>query len=166
MRYRVHIPAKPVAKGRARFSKKTGAAFTPKATVVAEAWVRAAVVQAVGSPRVPGPVAVRVVFVMPIPKSRPKAWRAEAEAGSRLPMTKIDLDNGLKLVWDALNGIAWGDDALIASVEAVKRYGAEPETVIEWWQMTPAECIDAGAWARGVVGPAQPEPILSASGLL
>jgi Holliday junction resolvase RusA-like endonuclease len=140
MRYRVHIPAKAVSKGRARFSRKTGVAFTPKATVVAEAWVRAAVVNAVGSPRVPGPVAVRAVFVMPIPKSRPKGWREAALAGRILHTARPDVDNLGKLLADALNGIAWADDSAVAVLSLVKRYGDEPCTVIEWWTMTPDEC--------------------------
>lgn len=150
MRYRVHIPAKPVAKGRARINPANPKAvpYTPKATVVAEAWVRMAVTQAVGSPRVPGPVALRVVFVMPIPKSRPRSWREAAAAGRILHIGKPDADNLLKLVSDALNGIAWEDDAAVASAEAVKVYGQAPQTVVEWWQMTAEECQAAGLWAR------------------
>lgn len=158
MRYRVLVSGKPTAKGRARVNPANPKAvpYTPKATVVAEAWVRMAVVQAVGSPRVPGPVALRVVFVMPIPKSgRTKAWRQAAAAGRILHIGKPDADNLLKLVSDALNGIAWEDDAAVASAEAVKVYGPAPQTVVEWWQMTPAECQAAGLWAR--VGPGMAE---------
>lgn len=140
MTYRVHIPAKPVAKGRARVPKGGGVPYTPKQTVVAEAWVRMCCTQQVGTPRVPGPVAVRVAFVVAIPKGKPRAWREAAAAGRILPTSKPDWDNLAKLVSDALNGLAWADDAEVARAEVVKVYGAEPCTLVEWWQLTPAEC--------------------------
>lgn len=140
--YRVRIPAKPVAKGRARANPKTGVHYTPKQTTVAEAWVRLKAVEAVGTPRVAGPVAVRIVFVMPIPKTWSIPKRRAAEAGRSLPVTKPDWDNLAKLVSDALNGIAWADDAAVARAEVLKRYGPDPETVVEWWQMTADEMAE------------------------
>lgn len=145
--YRVRIPAKPVAKGRARVSKQTGVPYTPKQTVVAESWVRLCVVQAVGTPRVAGPVAVRVVFVMPVPKTMPKAKRKAVDEGRILPTSKPDWDNLAKLVSDALNGIAWVDDAEVARAEVVKVYGPEPCTIVEWWHMGEAEASRVAAAA-------------------
>lgn len=62
-----------------------------------------------------GPVAVRVVYQNPKPKSAPE--------GSR-DLTKPDVDNVLKLVMDALTGAAWRDDAQVVSVscEKARRY--------------------------------------------
>lgn len=62
-----------------------------------------------------GPVAVRVAYQNPRPKSVPE--------GSR-DLTKPDVDNVLKLVMDALNGTAWRDDAQVvyASCEKARRY--------------------------------------------
>ena len=151
--YRVVVPAQAVAKGRARF-QKNGRAFTPAKTVAAEAWVRLCCVDQVGTPRVPGPVAVRIVYVMPIPKSMTKALQAQARANALMPTRKPDWDNLAKLTSDALNGIAWRDDAEVASAQAWKVYGAEPCTVLAWWTLTPeaAQAEVARAWAE-VGGP-------------
>jgi Holliday junction resolvase RusA-like endonuclease len=153
--YRVHIPARPIAKGRGRVSKQTGAVYTPKQTVVAEAWVRLCCTEQVGTPRVPGPVGVRVVFVVPIPKSKPRQWREDAQAGRVMPTGRPDVDNLSKLACDALNGIAWADDAEVVEMDVVKVYGAEPCTAIEWRQLTPAGCQARSAEAQAIVGAAE-----------
>lgn len=135
MRHRVVIPAKPQAKARARFGKNGAVPFTPKQTIVAEAWVRMAVVQAVGTPRLEGPIALRAEFVMPIPRSWSRAKQTAALNGALHPTGKPDWDNLAKLVSDALNGIAWADDAAVVRAEVVKRYGPEPQTIVEWWTL-------------------------------
>ena len=150
-RYRIEIPAKPQPKQRPTMTK-AGRAFTPKQTVNAEAWVRLCCVQQVGTPLTPGPVSVRVCFVLPIPASMPRRARADALAGRLVPTSKPDWDNLAKLTADALNGIAWRDDAHVALAEVVKLYGAEPRTLIEWWQASPEE--SAALAARWGVGPA------------
>jgi Holliday junction resolvase RusA-like endonuclease len=144
--YRIEIPAKPQPKQRARHTK-AGRTFTPKETVNAEAWVRLCCTQQVGTPLVPGPVAVRIAFVMPIPASMPKALKAEAVSGRKQPITKPDWDNLAKLVADALNGIAWRDDAHVTTAQVVKLYGDAPRTVVEWWQIAPEEsAAEAMRW--------------------
>lgn len=145
--YRVHVPAKPVAKGRARANPKTGVHYTPKQTTVAEAWVRLCCVQQVGTPRVPGPIAVRVTFTMPIPKGLNRQKQSDARSGRMLPTSKPDWDNLAKLVSDALNGVAWSDDAHVASARVLKRYGEDPGTTIEWRTMTPEEAAQEAAEA-------------------
>ena len=65
----------------------------------------------VGRVRVAGvPVVLDVRFWFPVPKSYMRKRRPVPEA----PHTsKPDLDNLLKLVKDALNGVAWSDDAQV-----------------------------------------------------
>lgn len=132
MRYRVVIPAKPQPKGRARVGKKGQVPYTPKQTGIAEAWVRMRVVEAVGTPRLEGPVAMRATFVMQVPRSWSKAKQSAALRGEVHPVTRPDWDNMSKLLSDALNGVAWADDASVVRAEVVKRYGPEPCTIVEW----------------------------------
>lgn len=145
--YRITVPARPVGKQRPRMARK-GRVFTPKQTVNAEAWVRLCCTQQVGTPLVSGPVALRIAFVVPIPGSMPVRDKVEARAARKLPVAKPDWDNLAKLVADALNGLAWRDDAHVAHAVVTKVYGDEPRTVIEWWQMTPEECSGVSAWSR------------------
>lgn len=129
---RIVIPGEIRGKGRPRFSTAGGfaRAFTDAKTVNAEAWVKACAVEA-GATCVDHPLRLRMAITTPIPKSWSKREKAAALDGTRLPTGKPDLDNCLKLVADALNGIAWADDKQIVTVEASKRYGAEPQTVLE-----------------------------------
>jgi len=122
------VPGKPKGKGRPRFGN--GRAYTDQATRAAEeAWQWAW--RAGGRRMVVGHFGLAVEVVHQSPK-RPTA-----------PYPKRpDLDNVVKLVADALNGMAWTDDALCQSMRATKVYGPAPMVVLEWWPIP-----DAGRWA-------------------
>jgi crossover junction endodeoxyribonuclease RusA len=96
------IPGPPVPKERPRGGAPGRRAFTPKKTRAAERVIRK-IAQGVTRRRDPidGPVVVRAQFFM----------------GDR---RRRDLDNCLKLVTDALNGIAYVDDSQIVEIHAVK----------------------------------------------
>ncbi len=76
------------------------------------------------------PVAVDVLAFFPVPKSATKDQRDRMRRGQILPTRKPDADNILKLVLDALNGLAWHDDAQVTSVTCKKLYGAEGMTCV------------------------------------
>lgn len=69
-------------------------------------------------------LALKMVFVMPIPASwsKKKRWDALEKAHTSKP----DLDNLIKGCTDALNGVIWQDDKQIIAVDATKVYGFEP----------------------------------------
>lgn len=121
--YGITVPGKVVGKGRPRFTK-AGHAYTPKATVEFERRVRAVWIAA-GHPMLTGPLAVRVTVVRPLPKSAPKSRDGEWDT------YRPDLDNVVKAVLDALNGVAYEDDAQVVMVTAVKsrRHRGETERV-------------------------------------
>ncbi|OUI86592.1 RusA family crossover junction endodeoxyribonuclease [Acetobacter tropicalis] len=48
-----------------------------------------------------------------------------------LASCRPDIDNQMKTAADALNGIAWKDDAQIVDATLSRRYGPESVTVIE-----------------------------------
>ena len=66
---------------------------------------------------------VVIEAVFPIPKSWPRAKKAEALAG-KLPPGKPDIDNILKVVLDGLNGIAYEDDKQVTMTQCKKVYAA------------------------------------------
>lgn len=103
-------------KGRARFVRATGRAYTPTATTDAMAQVQAAFL-ATGAPRAPRgvPVAVSVETERPLPKGRPRRVESEPD------VVRPDADNVAKLVLDALNGVAWDDDTQVTALSVVKR---------------------------------------------
>jgi Holliday junction resolvase RusA-like endonuclease len=110
----------PTPKGRPRVLR-TGRPYTPKKTQQAEALLRGSA-QAAELKCYPAgvPLWVSMQFDIPMPKSWSKKKRAEM---LNKPHTqKPDLDNLLKLVEDALNGVVWEDDAQIASYGFVAKY--------------------------------------------
>ena len=92
--------------------------YTPDATTMAERDVREAFMaqnpDAVAAPA-GVPVTLMVATDRPLPKSRPK--RIESEPDTVTP----DADNVLKLIQDALNGVAWDDDKQVTQAAVIKR---------------------------------------------
>ncbi|MEG2395214.1 MAG: RusA family crossover junction endodeoxyribonuclease, partial [Ruthenibacterium sp.] len=64
-----------------------------------------------------------------IPKSYPKKKAALCCQNIIRPTCKPDMDNVVKVVADALNGIAYHDDSGIVEMRIAKRYG-NPERLV------------------------------------
>lgn len=110
-------PDKITAKARPRFSPKTGKAYTPKETSTFEetlAWLWIGKYHGRWS-NFRGEVRIRVDYWQALAKSNPKKWVGRAN------MMKPDVDNVLKIVMDALNGIAYQDDAQVTLAIVCKR---------------------------------------------
>jgi|TARA_Y100000034_G_scaffold119574_1_gene161522 Holliday junction resolvase RusA-like endonuclease len=75
------------------------------------------------------PISLFFRFNMPIPPSRPKKWRQNAPGMGHV--FTPDLDNLVKFMGDALNGIVWEDDKLIYEIKAQKIYAEKPSTLLE-----------------------------------
>jgi Holliday junction resolvase RusA-like endonuclease len=122
------VEGRPRGKGRPRFNRKTGTAITPKGTAEAERAVAKACRLAMGSaPIMTGTVELTIEAVFRVPSSWPNARRAAALAGEIEYTGKPDRDNIEKLVMDALNDVAYIDDAQVnRGPPVVRRYG-EPE---------------------------------------
>jgi Holliday junction resolvase RusA-like endonuclease len=111
----ITIPGDPIGKGRPRFVRKTGIAFTPKTTRVREKNIAATV------------------------REHSPDLKAEADTAYGLGVAffhatrrRQDIDNLLKLAIDALTGVVWKDDSQVLSVAAWRYYDkANPRTVIE-----------------------------------
>ena len=77
-------------------------------------------------------------FIMPRPKSHYGTGRNSGKLKPSAPIryqhtVKPDIDNLLKFVLDALNGIAYVDDKQVAFCSAKKRYtdSHDPRTIVE-----------------------------------
>lgn len=127
------IPGRIGGKGRHRAFIRKGkiATFTPAKTVSDEAVVRqfAALAMAGGMPMLIGALQLDVV-VTRIP---PISWPAKRRATACFVTGKPDCDNVLKLIGDALNGIAYQDDsqiALLSMSRFYRTYGIEETRVV------------------------------------
>ena len=58
------------------------------------------------------------------------------ESGITLPTKKPDCDNIAKIVLDALNGIAYHDDAQVAELTVIKTYSRAPRVLVEITEVT------------------------------
>lgn len=74
---------------------------------------------------------VEILVYRPIPKSISTVKAQMAEAKHIRPTTKPDIDNYIKQIFDALNGLVWEDDAQIVTVLANKFFSTQPRLEIE-----------------------------------
>lgn len=123
------IPGAPQGKERPRFTRN-GHTYTPSKTKDYEKLVEWAYQCEAHGVRFSGPVSANIVAVYPVPHSWSKKQQARATSGHLLPLVKPDLDNVAKAVLDALNGIAYRDDAQITFLSICKRYGERPCVVV------------------------------------
>ena len=113
------IPGEPVAKGRPRFSRRSGRAYTPPKTAN---WATMAgwYMREQGLPSTPldGPLRVEIVATFARPKSR------MSKAGAHGPVhhtVKPDADNLAKLVLDAMQSVGViTDDKIVCELQVVK----------------------------------------------
>ncbi|WP_368647949.1 RusA family crossover junction endodeoxyribonuclease [Castellaniella ginsengisoli] len=123
------VPGKPQGKGRPR-AARTGKhirLYTPGKTASYESTVALAASQAMtGRALFAGPVSVIMQIALPIPASWSKKKQAQAAADQLLPTTKPDADNTVKAIFDAINGVVWGDDTQVVDLLVRKRYRARP----------------------------------------
>lgn len=117
---------KAVPKGRPRVGKNS--VYTPKRTRDFEKKVRDAAKTVKRGPFT-CPVKVFVTISEPIPKSYTGMKRAAAKAELINPPVG-DLDNKVKAITDALNGIAYMDDRQIVHIDAKKFFGVKPMIVV------------------------------------
>jgi Holliday junction resolvase RusA-like endonuclease len=116
---RLVVPFEPVAKGRPRFVRVTGRAYTPPKTALGEWQIRQAFLSLLERPEpLQGPVRMRIDCYLVMPSSVPKRDQLHAR-----PMHRPDLDSYIKSALDGLNGYAYFDDGQVVEIEAHKMYG-------------------------------------------
>ena len=118
-RARAHVEVpEVVGKQRARSSGR-GRFYTPRKTRDFEGRVREAWLEQVGDEwgKFTGPVTVSVAVTRELARSNPRWW------AGRQDTMRPDGDNDLKAVLDALNGVAYADDAQVTlgTVEKMPR---------------------------------------------
>jgi len=105
--------------------------FTPAKTVNYEGLVAFAAQQAMrGGALMEGPVDAKMRIDCQIPASWSVKKQAAAAAGTIRPTTKPDVDNIVKAIFDALNGVVWKDDVQVVALRVEKRYSMVPGVVV------------------------------------
>lgn len=121
------VYGEPQGKARPRVTRH--GTYTPEKTVNYEKSIKNAFLSA-GGRRTGSPVKVSITAYYKIPKSASKAKTTSMESGDILPTKRPDLDNIAKCVCDALNKVAYKDDAQVCNLNVEKRYSKEPCIIV------------------------------------
>lgn len=117
------VEGDPQGKARPRFSRKGGRIYTPSKTAKYEKLIKKTFLDS-GGKLLPANcyAAVVVDAYFQIPKSYTKGKKLACQCNINRPAKKPDIDNILKAVLDALNGVAYGDDRQVVMTICRKWY--------------------------------------------
>lgn len=137
------IPGEPSGKGRPRFTARGPhvRAVTPQKTLNYEALVKMAYEEQCGGEMFDKgePLCMWITAYQSIPRSESKKRQGKMMSGAIRPTKKPDWDNIGKIVCDALNKIAFYDDAQIVDARVVKRYATKPRVEVRMWRCSETE---------------------------
>lgn len=123
------VEGRPQGKARARtfYNSRAGKmqSITPEQTKSYEDLIRWKYKAAGGEYYGEKTLQVSIQAYYPIPKGFSKAKVNDAIGGNLRPTTKPDCDNIIKVVLDALNGVAYYDDKQVICVSCNKYYGQQ-----------------------------------------
>ena len=125
------VPGLVQGKQRPRRAGNIKGTYTPAKTVNYETYIKE--LFAVKYPDfvpIDGAVQMALLAYYPIPKSKSKYVKQEMASGARAPTVRPDIDNIIKIVMDALQGLAFMNDTQVVSVRGIKRYGDQPRLEI------------------------------------
>jgi len=126
----VVIPGPARGKQRPR-STRTGRVYTPAQTVNQEAYIKMLAATAMrGLAPLIGPLEATFSISVAIPKSFTRQQRKLIDEGSLYPTSKPDIDNVVKLLCDAMNGVVYGDDKQIVDLYVSKVYEDAGSTTV------------------------------------
>ena len=135
MEIKFTVPGIPKGKERPRVCRINGRSltYTPKQTTQYEKLVRAsytAVSKIFFFFDKDTPLEISIIALFSIPKSVGKKLKNSMLTGDILPIKKPDSDNIVKIILDALNGVAYWDDSQVCRVYFEKIYAEKPETKV------------------------------------
>lgn len=127
------IPGKPIALKRHRHTTRNGRIFNYDPSKADKANFLKKVQNM--APEVPLYEAISMVVEVYIdrPKSHFGTGRNSdkvKESAPAYPISRPDIDNYIKFVLDALNGVFYKDDSQVVYLESIKEYNQEPKTIV------------------------------------
>ena len=128
------VIGEPIGKQRPKFSTFNGhaMAYTPQKTVNYETLVKLSYQQQCNDKPYEKDIPLRaeITAYFPIPKSASMKRKKMMLEGQIRPTKKVDIDNCMKIIFDALNKIAYYDDAQIVSTCCEKYYSDNPRVIV------------------------------------
>lgn len=121
------IPGEPRGKGRPRFSRKSGRAYTDGKTESYESLAAYCAMQALsGREPIDAPINVQLTVRLVPNATASKRSRAAMLSGQQPITGRFDLDNIIKAVLDGCNKVAFRDDRQIVELYARKMAAEAP----------------------------------------
>jgi len=136
--------AKPRGKARSSFTgkgfiTKNGKrrfSYDPKQNKTSSEEIAWAAKAAFGLPLLDGAIAVDMLInCRPLDSWSDKKRKQAIEGSQIFPTKKPDIDNIIKLYFDALNKLAWVDDRQVVSLTTHKRYAEEDGVTVTFWEL-------------------------------
>lgn len=122
---RLTIPGEPKSKQRPRWCKV--GTYTPKETVGYETYIKELfVIKYPDFKPLETALGLNLAVYLTIPKSQSKKKKMLMESNDIKPTKKPDLDNVLKILLDALEGIVYKNDNQFVIIDAFKFYSSRP----------------------------------------
>ena len=132
MIYEFEVPGKIIGKGRPRLNTYTGSVYTPTRTKDYEALVQQYFLLKYPKYKpFEGRVKVEINALFEVPKSAKKSEKELMLNNSINPTKKPDIDNIVKIVLDAMNGVAFKDDIQITKLNVEKAYSSSESVQIK-----------------------------------
>lgn len=129
----IDLPGDPFAKQRPRAARKGRfiTIYTPKETKDYEAKIEKTYKRIYGNEiLLSGDLTVDIEGIFSVPMSATKKKKEEMLRGEVAHIKKPDCDNMAKICLDALNGVAYHDDAQITNLNISKHYGENAKVKI------------------------------------
>lgn len=126
MIYEFSVPGKIIGKGRPRLNTYTGSVYTPTRTKDYEELVQQYFLLKYPTYKpFEGRVKVQIGAYFGVPKTTKKTEKELMLQNKINPTKKPDIDNIVKIVLDAMNGVAFKDDIQITKLDVEKVYSEE-----------------------------------------
>lgn len=137
--YKFTVYGPVVAKQRPRVTRRGNfvKTYTPEATANYETLVRLSFIQENPNFKTIDkdiPLTCIITIYKGIPKSVSKKRSLKMLCQIIRPTTKPDIDNSVKSIFDALNGVAYHDDSQIVDLSVRKVYGETPKVEVEIYE--------------------------------
>lgn len=132
MIYEFEVPGKIIGKGRPRVNSYTGNVYTPTRTKDYETLVEQYFL--LKYPRFKpfeGRVQVEINALFEVPKSTKQSDKELMLENKINPTKKPDIDNIVKIILDAMNGVAFKDDTQITKLFVEKTYSTSESVKIK-----------------------------------
>lgn len=127
----LEIKEKAIGKGRPKFNSITKRAYTPEKTQMFEQLIQWYFLSKYKLSEKPSNKAIKAEIDVVYKPAKTASRKSILMVNGKSCTKKPDLDNIVKSILDALNGIAYEDDSQVSELIAKKRYGDEDRITIK-----------------------------------